>query len=286
MVITVSTTLANSARPCSACLRRLGPSKSKGLVTTATVSAPSSLASDATTGAAPVPVPPPRPAVTKTISAPSSMSMIRSVSSSAACLPTCGSEPAPNPLVIFEPMASWFGTGDAESACASVLSTANSTPLSPSFNMRATAFEPPPPTPKTRILVLGATSSSIVNFNASSAMCAPWFSICFFDFITVPLPCYPTHEARKPPPGRLMQLQFRGVEREPRSRGPRRILQLLGPICEAFGQSVAGLAIQNALGHIAHTVQKRAAAGEHDPLQQIALHADALEFGAHILEHF
>ena len=37
-----------------------------------------------TTGAAPVPVPPPRPAATKTMSAPSRISMIRSVSSSAA----------------------------------------------------------------------------------------------------------------------------------------------------------------------------------------------------------
>ena len=42
-------------------MRRL-PSKAKGLVTTATVSAPSSLARFATTGAAPLPVPPPRPA--------------------------------------------------------------------------------------------------------------------------------------------------------------------------------------------------------------------------------
>ena len=49
---------------------RRGPSKPKGLVTTATVSASSSLASDAITGAAPVPVPPPRPAVTNTMSAP------------------------------------------------------------------------------------------------------------------------------------------------------------------------------------------------------------------------
>ena len=40
---------------------RRGPSKPKGLVTTATVSASSSLASEAITGAAPVPVPPPKP---------------------------------------------------------------------------------------------------------------------------------------------------------------------------------------------------------------------------------
>ena len=46
------------------------PSNLKGLVTTATVRAPSSLARLAMTGAAPVPVPPPRPVVTKTMSAP------------------------------------------------------------------------------------------------------------------------------------------------------------------------------------------------------------------------
>ena len=48
------------------------------------VSAPSSLARLAMTGAAPVPVPPPRPVVTKIMSAPSSAWMIFSVSSSAA----------------------------------------------------------------------------------------------------------------------------------------------------------------------------------------------------------
>ena len=47
-----------------------------GLVTTAMVSAPSSLARLASTGAAPVPVPPPRPVVTKIMSAPSSAWMI------------------------------------------------------------------------------------------------------------------------------------------------------------------------------------------------------------------
>ena len=41
-----------------------------GFVTQATVSAPSSFAMAATTGAAPVPVPPPMPAVMKTMSAP------------------------------------------------------------------------------------------------------------------------------------------------------------------------------------------------------------------------
>ena len=50
---------------------RRRPSNGNGLVTTATVRMPISLASCATTGAAPVPVPPPMPAVMNTMSAPS-----------------------------------------------------------------------------------------------------------------------------------------------------------------------------------------------------------------------
>ena len=99
MVITVSTDSCSSLRPCSACCRRRRPSKPKGFVTTATVNAPSSVASDATIGAPPVPVPPPRPVVTKTMSDPSRTSIILSVSSKAAWRPTSGSAPAPRPLV-------------------------------------------------------------------------------------------------------------------------------------------------------------------------------------------
>ena len=47
------------------------PSKSKGLVTTPTVRMPRSRAMRAITGAAPVPVPPPMPAVMKTMCEPS-----------------------------------------------------------------------------------------------------------------------------------------------------------------------------------------------------------------------
>ena len=87
IVMTLSTASRRSARPRSACFIRRPPSKTNGLVTTAMVSAPISLARLAMTGAAPVPVPPPMPAVTKTMSAPSSTSSSRSVSSSAAARP-------------------------------------------------------------------------------------------------------------------------------------------------------------------------------------------------------
>ena len=56
--------------PSSAELARRRPSKANGRVTTPMVSAPSERAIRATTGAPPVPVPPPSPAVTKTMSAP------------------------------------------------------------------------------------------------------------------------------------------------------------------------------------------------------------------------
>src|SRR4030095_371829 len=63
--------------PCSAWTERRRPSKEKGRVTTPIVSAPRFFAISATTGAPPVPVPPPLPAVMKTMSAPLSVSSDR-----------------------------------------------------------------------------------------------------------------------------------------------------------------------------------------------------------------
>ena len=57
---------------------RRSPSNPKGEDTTATVKHPTSFAMRATTGAAPEPVPPPIPAVTKTMSVPSSLALISS----------------------------------------------------------------------------------------------------------------------------------------------------------------------------------------------------------------
>ena len=120
-------------------------------VTTATVSAPSSLASEATTGAAPLPVPPPRPVVRKIMSEPSSASMIFSVSSSAALRPISGFAPAPSPLVSFPPSCNFTGACESLSACKSVLAAMNSTPSTLARIMRLTALHPPPPTPITLI---------------------------------------------------------------------------------------------------------------------------------------
>ena len=77
--------------PSAAWRARWEPSKSNGRVTTPTVSAPISfLAISAITGAAPVPVPPPSPAVTNTMSAPFSASLMSSRDSDAASRPTSG----------------------------------------------------------------------------------------------------------------------------------------------------------------------------------------------------
>ncbi len=151
IAIIVSTDSSSSCKPRSACVARRLPSKANGFVTTATVRAPISLASEAMIGAAPVPVPPPRPAVTKTMSAPSSASMILSASSSAALRPISGLAPAPRPFVSLTP--SWILTGacDICSACKSVFAVTNCTPSTPASIMRLTAFPPPPPTPITLI---------------------------------------------------------------------------------------------------------------------------------------
>jgi hypothetical protein len=67
----VSQFLFNSSTPSLALIFLFGPSKANGLVTTPTVKAPHSFVILAIAGAAPVPVPPPIPAVINTISQPS-----------------------------------------------------------------------------------------------------------------------------------------------------------------------------------------------------------------------
>ncbi len=78
ITISVSTSLRSRSMPSSAWAARRFPSKPNGRVTTPMVSAPSERATLATIGAPPVPVPPPSPAVTKTMSAPLMTSSISS----------------------------------------------------------------------------------------------------------------------------------------------------------------------------------------------------------------
>ncbi len=78
MTMRVSTSSRRESMPSSAWFARRRPSKLNGRVTTPMVSAPSERAIRATMGAPPVPVPPPSPAVTNTMSAPLRTSSISS----------------------------------------------------------------------------------------------------------------------------------------------------------------------------------------------------------------
>ena len=150
ITISVSTISRRRSMPSCAWRPRCEPSKANGRVTTPTVSAPISfLAISAITGAAPVPVPPPSPAVTNTMSAPLSASLMSSRDSAAAPWPICGLAPAPRPFVRFAPMCSLRSASVIWSACASVLAAMNSTPDRPASIIRFTALVPPPPTPTT-----------------------------------------------------------------------------------------------------------------------------------------
>ena len=90
--------------PNSACCLRLRPSKPNGMVAIPMVKIPISRAMPAITGAAPVPVPPPIPAVMKAIRVPfPKRDFNSSTFSMAAFFPTSGIAPAPRPLVRLGP---------------------------------------------------------------------------------------------------------------------------------------------------------------------------------------
>ena len=152
ITISVSTCFWSSSMPASATRDRLLPSNWKGLVTTPIARTPCSRARRAITGAAPVPVPPPIPAVTNTMLAPARCPAISSSVSSAAARPISGRDPAPSPCVILWPSWSLRSARDCTSDWASVFATRNSTPVNFASIMLLTAFPPAPPTPTTRIL--------------------------------------------------------------------------------------------------------------------------------------
>ena len=112
MTISVSTYFLRLSKPLAVFSIRFLPSKLKGSVTTAIVRIFISLAILAITGAAPVPVPPPIPAVINKRSVPLIASVSASLLSSAAALPTSGSAPAPRPLVSALPICILFSQGE------------------------------------------------------------------------------------------------------------------------------------------------------------------------------
>ena len=116
IVISVSTLSLSASYPSRDLSCLFCPSKENGFVTTHTVRAPSSFAISATTGAAPVPVPPHSPQVIKIISAHSMSALISSLDSSAAFFHISGFEPAPRPPVVTFPILSFLLASELYSA--------------------------------------------------------------------------------------------------------------------------------------------------------------------------
>lgn len=116
MVMSVSTFSFKRSYHSIACIARRCHSNVNGFVTTHTTRAPRDFAISAITGAAPVPVPPPRPVVINTISAPARACLISSLDSSAAFFPTSGFQPAPRPRVVDLPIFIRVGASEEKSA--------------------------------------------------------------------------------------------------------------------------------------------------------------------------
>src|SRR5579863_2494098 len=121
--------------------------------------------------------------------------------------------------------------------------------------MRATAFDPPPPTPTTLMRAPLRLSSCSSYFRPSKSP----LSSAIADSFRLP------QDLRQQSFGLAFQLslhlQFRGVHGQAGGRGPRRVVDLRRPVLDAHCEAVARLAFENALGHIAHGAQPRAAAG-------------------------
>ena len=169
ITIRVSTEAFSFSIPASALFILCFASKRNGLVTTPTVRIPISLAALARTGVAPVPVPPPIPQVTNTMSAPWIASLSSSILSSAAFSPISGFAPAPSPLVSFSPI--WIAVGALQSfsACLSVFTPINSTPPICSSTILFTALFPAPPTPITMIRAAASVSFVMISNKAISS---------------------------------------------------------------------------------------------------------------------
>ena len=119
------------------------------MVTIPMVNIPIFRATLATTGAEPVPVPPPMLAVINTIFVPSlNRCSMSAIFFSASDFPISGFPPAPSP----SPSSILTGTGDGASDLLSVLHTASVTPEIFSSYMFLTALHPPPPTPITLMI--------------------------------------------------------------------------------------------------------------------------------------
>src|SRR5947209_10485961 len=202
IVMTVSAASRSRSSPHSALSIRSVPSPRNGKVTTAMVRAPISLASRATYPQLPVPVPPPRPHVTKTMSAPWTMARSSSSASRAASSPICGRAPAPRPFVIRRPRRTFLGDAMWSKCCASVLHAYNSAPTIPSLYTRPIVLHPPPPRPMilmfVRILLSISSSSASTRLSSNAgALPSRASTSSSIEFIAPPAePARSSHPAR------------------------------------------------------------------------------------------
>src|SRR5450756_3056408 len=144
--------------------------------------------------------------------------------------------------------------------------------------MRATALQPPPPTPITLMRVPVPASSSISYFRSSISM-----SPSIMPMVTSLLQHFSDPGCIFPlQPGVLLQLC--GIHRETRGGTPRGVVQFERPILNAFGETEACLALEDFLGGIAQAGQFGAGAGEEDAADERPFHADAREFAAYETE--
>src|SRR5467141_1649029 len=226
MVITVSAASRSRSRPHSALSIRSLPSPRNGNVTTAIVRAPISFASRATYPQHPVPVPPPRPQVTNTMSDPWTIARNSSSASRAASSPICGRAPAPRPFVMRRPRRTLFGEAMWSKCCASVLHAYSSAPTIPSLYTRAIVLHPPPPRPMilmfVRILLSISSSSASTRLSSNAgALPSRASTSSSIEFIATPTePASSSHPARWPRIRRTLfkscRTNVRRVDKQPR----------------------------------------------------------------------
>mmetsp|Transcript_2988 Transcript_2988/g.6762 ORF Transcript_2988/g.6762 Transcript_2988/m.6762 type:complete len:287 (-) Transcript_2988:333-1193(-) len=164
-MMSASTSSLRRAMLSSACLVRRRPSKLKGVVTMPIVSAPSAREIFATTGADPLPVPPPMPAAMNVKSDPARLSAMSASLSCAANSPSSGSPPVPSPRVTRSPTCRRVGAMLILRACASVLMAMNCAASSPTLRIISLmAFDPPPPHPTTLMHAPKSDTTSAMRF--------------------------------------------------------------------------------------------------------------------------
>src|SRR5216684_352040 len=265
---------------------RVRPSNWKGLVTTPTVSAPLSRAIRAMTGAEPVPVPPPMPAVTNTISASDNASRRRSSSSSAALRPISGLPPVPRPRVSICPICIRIGAVLFCNACASVFTETKSTLRNPAAIMWLTALPPQPPAPITLIRAPGSAFSinSIITefppphppnyFRPSAKLCRSRAALK-----KVPHPiadaCADTPPTLVAPRAVAVRSARRRVQQQTRRRRVHRLHQFLGQALQIDRQPAPHRQIEDALSELLRSFEQRGAADQHDARTEAVEHTGA-----------